>query len=374
VGSWEWDIINETMWWSGEMCRMFGLTAAPGTYDGFLTFVHPDDRARVAANIRIVDRIPRHFSLDYRIIKANGETRVLHGEGRVEVDLFGRLSRIIGVCHDISDRKKAEEERAQLLAEQARRREFEEIDRAKDTFLATLSHELRTPLNVALGWAATLRDSPELANLQRTRAIDAIYRNLMLQWRLVSDILDLSQIVKGTLVLDSKPVDLSRVFEAAIEMLRETARVRSVAFDIRMSGASIVMGDSRRLEQVAWNLVSNAVKFAAANGCVIVSVRESQDMVECTVEDDGGGISEAFLPHIFERFRQADREHGGLGLGMAIAHDIVTMHHGTISAGNRVPHGAVFVVRLPGYRALRTTLAAVGPRSDGNHNEQLTDE
>ena len=158
------------------------------------------------------------------------------------------------------------------------------------------------------------------------------------------------------------------VFEAAVDMVREAANARGVTINVHSVGSPYVRGDSRRLQQVAWNLLSNAVKFTSARGGVTVSILEGADTVECAVEDDGPGIAPSFLPHVFEQFRQADssstREHGGLGLGLAIAHEIVVMHGGEIIAANRPQGGAVFVVRLPKSNAADAPGSPVpGPQS-----------
>lgn len=349
VGSWEWDVPSNTLWWSDELCRLYGMDAA--AYEGFISCVHPDDRAFVDEVVRraIVDGKP--FAFDHRVTTPNGRERVLHGRGRVEKDATGRTVRMVGTGHDITDRTRAEEERAQLIGEQAARQEAEEANSAKDQFLAMLSHELRTPLNVALGWAQMLRDVPHDAMRSR-RAIEAIYRNLVVEARLVSDIMDISRITKGTLPLEKAPVDVPAVVEGALETVHAAAAARGVTLDVRVGPEAFdLAGDAGRLQQVLWNLVCNAVKFAREGGRVEVSVRNLPGVVEVVVEDGGPGIDPAFLPHMFEQFRQADasttREHGGLGLGLAIARHIVEQHGGTITAANRASRGAVFTVRLP---------------------------
>ena len=348
VGSWEWNVLTDTLWWSAEMCRVFGVTKAPANYHDYLLTVHPDDRELTDREVRSAAAEARPFEFEQRIIRSDGQVRVLQARGRVEFDSSNRLVRMIGTGHDITDRKHAEEERAQLIHEQAARREAEEQNQAKDAFLATLSHELRTPLNAALGWTHILRQS--IGNSPDARAVQTVYRNLLLQARLVSDILDVSRIAKGRLPLEIETLDLAPVVESAIDMVREPADAKQVTIDVRVSGAPIVTGDSRRLQQVVWNLLSNAVKFAADGGRVCVSIAETT-CVELTVEDDGPGIAPEFLPHVFEQFRQADgsvtREHGGLGLGLAIAHHIVELHRGEIGVTNRPEGGARFVVRLP---------------------------
>ena len=350
IGSWEWDVSRNTLWWSDEMCRIFGLPAAPAGYEPYLTLIHPEDRAHTDAYVKQAIETGQPFTFEHRIVRPDGEQRVIHARGRAEFDSAGALRRLLGTGHDITERLRADEARAQLHLEQEKLREAEETNRAKDAFLATLSHELRTPLNAALGWTHILRESLP-ADPRSGRIVQAIYRNLKLQARIVSDILDISRIAKGELPLERERVDVRSVFEAAADMVRDAALARGVTIEIHGTGSTDVMGDSRRLVQVAWNLLSNGVKFAAGEGRVTVAIRETTDMVECAVEDDGPGIAPAFLPHVFEQFRQADssttREHGGLGLGLAIAHEIVSMHQGTIVADNRPGGGAVFVIRLP---------------------------
>ena len=349
VGSWEWDMTTDSLWWSEELCRIYGVEQAPADYTGFLALVHPDDRPRVQEEVQRGITEGRSFSFEHRILREE-EVRTLYARGHVQMDAAGNTARLVGTGHDITERRRAEAQRSQMIQDQARLREAEEANRAKDAFLATLSHELRTPLNAAMGWAHILRDSLR-ATGRDARAVDAIYRNLLVQSRLVSDILDISQIAKGELPLERGSVKMSSVFEAALEMVRDDAASRGLSIEQRFSDSSPVTGDARRLQQVAWNLLANAVKFATDGGSVTVSVREQIDAVESVVEDDGPGIAPHFLPHVFERFRQADssptRRYGGLGLGLAIARDIVTLHHGTIEAANRAEGGARFVVRLP---------------------------
>jgi PAS domain S-box-containing protein len=361
VGSWEWDVVADTLWWSAEMCRVFGVTGPPANYQDYLLVVHPDDRGLTDAEVRRAAAERRPFAFEQRILRSDGEVRVLQARGRAEFDSSNRLVRMMGIGHDITEQKQAEEERTQLIHEQAARREAEEQNQAKDAFLATLSHELRTPLNAALGWTHILRRS--IGDGPGARAVQTVYRNLLLQAQLVSDILDVSRIAKGRLPLEIETVDLGPIVESAIDMVRDPANAKQVSIDVQTTGVPLVTGDSRRLQQVVWNLLSNAVKFAAERGRVAVAIAET-DCVELRVEDDGPGIAPEFLPHVFEQFRQADgsvtREHGGLGLGLAIAHHIVHLHHGTIVVSNRPEGGAVFVVRLPRAGMLTADAYAAG--------------
>jgi len=253
-------------------------------------------------------------------------------------------------ARDISDRRAADTERNRLL-EEAR-----EANRMKDEFLAMLSHELRTPLSAIVGWAHMLRtgglDEPTVA-----RAIETIDRNAKVQNQLIEDILDVSRIVAGKFHLDMRSVDLVRIVEAAIDTVSPLAASRGVQLRQDLSAeigpCCPAIGDPDRLQQVVWNLLTNAIKFTPRGGVVTVEVRRQDDPAEfeIVVRDTGQGIAADFLPHIFERFRQAGtgaRRHGGLGLGLSIVRHIVEMHGGTVmatSAGEG--QGSVFTLRLP---------------------------
>ena len=184
------------------------------------------------------------------------------------------------------------------------------------------------------------------------RAAATIYRNLLIQSRLVSDIMDVSRITRGTLTLETAPLDLAAIINSAIEMVREPARARNITLETCVEGTPLpLVGDAKRLEQVLWNLLSNAIRFGREGGLVRVGAVADVDHVRITVEDNGPGIDPAFLPHVFEPFRQADdsprRAHDGLGLGLAIARQIVELHGGTMHAANRPAGGAMLTVVLP---------------------------
>ena len=353
VGSWEWDVRADAVWWSDELCRIYGVPVGTSmTYDQFLQMVHTEDRALVENAVRTALADRRPFSFDHRIVRPDGAERILHAHGHVTVGASGNVGRLVGTAHDITERRKAEDERAQLLQEQAARREAEAANRAKDEFLAMLSHELRTPLNAALGWAQMLRGGQVESTATRDRAVEAIWRNLRSQARLVSDMLDTSHILLGTLRLDRTPVDLAAVAQEAADMIQESAAARGVRLALELPPTPAwVHGDGGRLQQIVCNLLSNAAKFSKEGGVIEVTVRREQRRVILVVEDDGPGIAPEFLPHIFDRFRQADssvtRQHGGLGLGLAIARHLVEAHGGTITAANRLQGGAVLTVALP---------------------------
>jgi PAS domain S-box-containing protein len=231
-------------------------------------------------------------------------------------------------------------------------REAQDANRIKDDFLATLSHELRTPLNAIVGWAHLLRTGTLDAEAVR-RAAETIDRNARIQSQLVGDVLDVSRIVAGKLRLESRPVELGAVLEAALDTVRASARAKGIGITANLDpAAGPVLGDVDRLQQVFWNLLSNAVKFTQEAGEIRIRLARVGTQVEAVVEDTGIGLSAEFLPHVFERFRQADgsstRRHGGLGLGLSIARHLVELHGGTLSAASPGPgHGATFRVALP---------------------------
>lgn len=266
---------------------------------------------------------------------------------------------------DITERKQAEEERAQLLAsEQAARTAAETANRLKDEFLATVSHELRTPLNAILGWVQLLRKG-NLDSAKTAHALETIERNARSQNQLIEDILDVSRIITGQLRLNVRPVELVYVIEAALDSVRLAAEAKAIRLtNVLDPAAGPVTGDSERLQQVVWNLLSNSIKFTPKGGCVQVRLGRVHSHVEITVSDTGQGISTEFLPYIFERFRQADpsstRSHSGLGLGLAIVRQLVELHGGTIKADSPgVGEGATFTVHLP-LMVLRTIEASSG--------------
>jgi CheY-like chemotaxis protein len=254
---------------------------------------------------------------------------------------------------EIDERRRMETEREELLERERR------ASRLKDEFLATVSHELRTPLNAILGWSQILRSTPP-APAVLERAVASIDRNARAQTRLIEDLIDISRIVTGKLQLTLSVVDLRTPVEAAVEVVRPMAAVKDVALHVDLApGPCLVVGDGERLQQVFWNLLSNAVKFTPAGGDVYVSLGSDAAAWVVRVRDTGIGIQPEFLPHIFERFRQADgsmtREHGGLGLGLAIARDLTQLHGGTITVESHGPgQGTEFAVRL----AARVDVAA----------------
>jgi len=354
LGSWEWSLDDNRVSWSGELHRIYGLRpgAFGGTLEGFLERVHPEDRQNTRSNIEEAYRSGLPFGFEERILRPDGSVRTLYSQGKVIKDDAGRVVRMVGTCQDVTERKKAEEERAQLYREQAARAAAEKANRLKDEFLATLSHELRTPLNAIVGWAHMLH-AGGLDEETTRRAIETISRNAMIQNQLISDILDIQRISSGKLRLNLQPADPMGLVEAAIDTVRPAATAKEIQLAAHLEpDAGPVLADPDRLQQIVWNLLSNAVKFCPRGGRVDVRLTRDDASAEVTVEDDGPGINPEFLPYIFERFRQGDasstRRQGGLGLGLAIVRSLVELHGGTVRAANRsAGTGAVFQVRLP---------------------------
>jgi PAS domain S-box-containing protein len=241
------------------------------------------------------------------------------------------------VFNDVTERRRISEERQAMLdSERAARSEAERAGRMKDEFLATLSHELRTPLNAILGYATIMRVSA-LDEARTKEAIETIERNARIQAQLIQDLLDMNAIISGKVRLEMQRINIGQVIEEAIKTVRPSAEMKSIRLNVLLDSPAVpVRADPNRIQQVVWNLLSNAIKFTPRGGKVQVWLNPINSYVELTVTDSGSGISADFLPYVFDRFRQADgsltRRHGGLGLGLAIAKQIVELHGGTIRA------------------------------------------
>jgi PAS domain S-box-containing protein len=527
MGAWHYDIQTGAVKWSSNLESIHGLLPRSfgGTFDDYQMDIHPDDRQQVIGSLRRTIEHGEEHAIEYRIIRPDGAVRWVEGKGQVIRDDSGRAIRLTGVCTDITERKQAEAERAELLAreqaarieaekatemtkrvqavtdtalqhlalddllhemlvrirdlldtdsvailllsddgqyltvraslgleeqvadevlvptghgiaghiaatclplivddvssievvtsllrekircligapllvegrvlgvihadrvearlfsqedlrllqlvadrialamdrarlyeaEQKARIQAEEANRTKDEFLATVSHELRTPLNAIVGWCGMLR-SGKLDQPTVDRAIEIVDRNAKVQAQLIEDILDVSRIITGKLGLDVRPVELAQIIEAAVDAVRLAAEAKGIRLQSLLDPRTDpVSGDPNRLQQIVWNLLSNAVKFTPKGGQVQIQLRAIDSRVEIIVSDTGQGISNEFLPYVFEQFRQADsattRRFGGLGLGLAIVRHLVELHGGTIhaeSAGEG--QGATFTVRLP---------------------------
>ncbi|MFL6229117.1 MAG: ATP-binding protein [Pyrinomonadaceae bacterium] len=280
-------------------------------------------------------------------------------------DADGNAVGVIVVFRDVSERRRADEEREQLLErERAARGEAEASDRLKDEFLATVSHELRTPLTSILGWASILNNHGARTEDELRSGLGSIERNARAQAQIVGDILDVSRIITGKLHIDPRPIELAALIQSAVDTMRPAAQAKAIRLSTSLDPtAGFVLGDPARVQQIVWNLVSNAIKFTPKNGSVEVRLARVGQYVEVSAKDDGMGISPQFLPHVFERFRQADssktRTHGGLGLGLAIVRHLVELHGGTVTAESAGEgRGALFTVRLPRATVIASSGAA----------------
>ena len=319
----------------------------------WLSIVHPADRERAAreASAIFANGVPGRS--EFRWVHRDGQVVWVEAHSIVIMDGEGRPVGMRGVTLDITARKLLEAERAELLnREQSARAEAVAANRLKDEFLATLSHELRTPLNAILGYARMLRTGV-IDPARQARALEIVERNASALTQMVEDVLDVSRVMSGKIRLNVDTVDLVRILEDSIATVRPAADAKGVVIETVVGrDAGQVAGDADRLQQVVWNLLSNAVRFTPRGGQVQVRLERHRDDAHIVVSDTGAGIDPRFLAHVFERFRQADsrpsREYGGLGLGLAIARDLVELHGGSIGVASDGPgHGATFTVTLP---------------------------
>jgi PAS domain S-box-containing protein len=280
-----------------------------------------------------------------KVVTSNGERRLWEYYNTLRTE--GVEKPIVrGMAHDVTERKKA------LEREKEARIEAEAANRLKDEFLSTLSHELRTPLTAIIGWSNLLIQG-EVDIAKQPQALKTIARNAKSQGQLIDDLLEVSRIITGKLHLDFSPCEIQSIVDAALESIRPTAEAKGIRFEASFEPeVGPVSGDPDRLQQVVWNLLSNAVKFTPRGGLVHVGFQRHESNVEIVVRDSGEGIKPEFLPHVFERFRQADgsttRVHGGLGLGLAIVRHLVELHGGSVRAeSDGQGTGATFTVRLP---------------------------
>ena len=319
----------------------------------FSSFLDPgDEDAARAAFTQLAMGLRDSYRASRRYRRRSGEVR--------DVDLLVSLARdeegmpqmCVAVLQDVTEHKRTAEERERLLLESRRAyRDAEAASRVKDEFLATLSHELRTPLTAVVGWAHILRTKH--TDPETRQALDVIQRNATALARLIDDLLDVSRIVTGKTRLQMEPVDLTAIVAAALESVRPASDARglTLAADLPPDLPRII-GDQQRLQQIFWNILSNAVKFTDTGGRVMVRVARVERAIQVTIADTGAGISPESLPFVFDRFTQGDssptRVHPGLGIGLAIVRHLVELHGGTVvaeSAGSGC--GAAFHVQLP---------------------------
>ncbi|MBD2079054.1 ATP-binding protein [Leptolyngbya sp. FACHB-17] len=354
LGDWSWNVATDIVTFTEQAAEIFGIPPGPYmTWTQMQKLLHPDDRERAGSQVE--EAIAEHsdYDVEYRVIHPDETERCIAAKGRAQYDSFGQVLGMLGVVQDITQRKQAEQEREKLLErEQNARREAEQANRIKDEFLAVLSHELRSPLNPILGWSKLLQ-AHQFDEAATRRALQTIERNAKLQTQLIDDLLDVSRILRGKMMLDACPVNLVTVVDAALETVHLAAEAKGIEVQkVIASKIELVSGDVARLQQVVWNLLSNAIKFTPSGGTVEIRLAQTNTHVQIQVQDTGKGIAPQFLPHVFEYFRQEDgattRKFGGLGLGLAIVQHLTELHGGTVQAESPGEGlGATFTVLLP---------------------------
>ncbi|MBC8065245.1 MAG: PAS domain S-box protein, partial [Chlorobia bacterium] len=337
-----------------KFCEILGYSAEELLQLTFMDITHPLDLESTRAYIgRLLAGEIAHQVTEKRYIRKDKTDVWCLTTVTLLKDLDGKPRQYVGVIEDISSRKEADLARQELLeSERAARVEAEKLSRIKDEFLATLSHELRTPLNAIVGWTHLIRKYDSDPKMVR-EGIDVIERNANLQTQLVADLLDMSRVISGKMRLDVQQVQLPVLIEAALDSVRPGAETKGVKIESILDPiVDPVHGDPSRLQQIVWNLLSNAVKFTPRGGKVQVVLSRVNSHIEIAVSDTGKGIRSEFLPHLFERFSQQDssaaREHGGLGIGLALVKQMVELHGGQVNAYSAgEDKGATFIVAIP---------------------------
>jgi signal transduction histidine kinase/DNA-binding response OmpR family regulator len=369
--------LNKIIW--NDRCKAhFWLPPeAEVDFDLFYSILHPDDRERTRKAVEECVKDGKLYDIEYRTVSPRGQIRWVRATGRTYYNERREPLRFDGTTQDITERKNAEQERNQLLeSERAARQEAERAGRMKDEFLATLSHELRTPLNAIFGWTQLLKRGKDDSEIV-AEGIDVIDRNVRMQTQLIEDLLDMSRIVSGKVRLDVQQVDLPEVIDAALQGVQPAADAKGICLErVIDPAAGPVSGDPGRLQQVLWNLLTNAIKFTPRDGRIHVLLQRVDSHVQISVTDTGEGISPEFLPHLFERFSQADasmrRKHGGLGIGLSLVKSLVELHGGTVRAASRGEgSGATFTIDLPLRPARDQIAGAIHPRSSRVSAEEM---
>jgi PAS domain S-box-containing protein len=354
LGTWFRDLKSDELVLSPTNRLIHGIGAdVPMSPERLLLSVHPEDREALNRTIARAITERTSYRSEYRAVWPDGSVHWISGHGSAFYDDAGVPERMLGVNMDITAQKRAEQKHADLLLrERAARAEAQAAASAKDEFLAVLSHELRTPLQSMLGWTQMLKEK-RVDEPMAHKGLETIERNIRTQTQLIEDLLDISRIVAGTIRVDRQPMSLGPVIDSALAAVVTSARAKSIHVEATIDPrVGELNGDPERLEQVISNLLSNALKFTPPGGRVSVRLDRRGAAARLVVEDSGRGISAEFLPHVFERFRQADstarRSHGGLGLGLSIVRHLVELHGGEVIAESPGEgRGATFTVTLP---------------------------
>ncbi len=351
--AWMADATGAIFWYNRRWFAYTGTTLAEMQGWGWQAVHHPDHVERVTKHFKESVAAGTDWEDTFPLRAKTGEYCWFLSRALPIRDAQGNIVRWFGTNTDITAQKRAEEELARLFeSEQAAREGAETANRLKDEFLATVSHELRTPLTAMLGWTHLLR-AGQLDAAGAQRALETVERNARAQQQLVEDLLDVSRIITGKLRLDVRPCDPATFIEAAVEAVQPAADAKDVRLQKTLdTSINAISGDPERLQQVVWNLLANAIKFTPGGGRVQVRLERVNSHIEIIISDTGMGISEDFLPYVFDRFRQADgtttRTHGGLGLGLSIVRHLVELHGGTVQAeSDGAGQGSTFTVKLP---------------------------
>jgi PAS domain S-box-containing protein len=352
MAAWEWNVETNQMTWSSDPEALFGFPpGAFGIQKRLFAALHPEDRPRIEGALRAATESGTYEG-DYRIVRPDGSIVWITERGRAIKRDDDSIEKMVGVSRDVTAEREAAQERERLLVSERRARdEAERQSRLKDDFLATLSHELRTPMNVILGWLDILRSGKPIRELDA--ALELIARNAQLQAKLIDDLLDMNRLTSGSFQLEIASVDVAATLQSTMQGLRPAADAKQIQLLLTVDTRPVqIVADGRRLQQILWNLLHNAIKFTPAGGRVDTSIQRADGEIHVAIRDTGRGISREFLPHVFERFSQENssytREFFGLGLGLSITKHLVEAHGGIVEAHSDGPNcGATFTVRLP---------------------------
>ena len=350
LGSWEWNLVDNTLVWSDEIYRIFGYqpNAFDANYEAFLESVHPADRDRVTQVLQssLVDT-DMPYSIEHRVIRPDGEERIVHEKIGVSFDSDGQPISMIGTVQEITERKRTEEQLQQAMES------AEEASRMKSEFLANMSHELRTPLNAIMGFTEIVQDghAGEVNDMQYDY-LSEVFDSSRHLLSLINDILDLSKIEAGKMELELTAVDIPQLLRNSLSIIKERALTHGIKLELEQAeGLGWVQVDERKFKQIVFNLLSNAVKFTPDGGRVGITAAVKDDCLEVSVWDTGIGINAEDQERLFKPFEQADgalgRRYEGTGLGLALVKNLTELHGGQVSLESVPGEGSRFAVRLP---------------------------
>lgn len=347
IGSWEWDIRKDTITWSDELYRMYGVAAEDQetfdtSFDSFMALIHPNDRELLGATVQKAMETHERYSVDHRLVRPDGEVRFLHGQGAVVVE-DGEPVRMYGIAQDVTEQRLAYKQRLQL--DQAEKNaEF------RAQLLHIVAHELNTPLTpLQLQMHVLIQDSEKLDDRHR-KAVELIERNIRRLTMLVSDVLDMSRSETGNLSLRKSPLQVQAVIQDVVDTFEVLAQENDVTLDTSGTDQFELVADAHRITQVLQNLVKNAIKFTPKGGRISIRAKEDDDEASFEVEDTGRGLTPEKIERLFQPFAQVheDQGSGGHGLGLYISQSIVEAHGGALeveSAGEG--KGSTFRFRIP---------------------------